>query len=526
VPNQSDTARELLGLVADPTPGAMLLAADNTVAGWVPLDDAVEDDRAYVVTPKPEMLCVDLDLEGCDADEVNHRNQSFAHLRSVLDVAGVGYIVVASGRPGHRHLVAHVGRLPGHVRSALAGMLRDGGMDLRDRGIRPPLSPHRLGLPVCLVTPQRPAAAVRRLARPAPPGTALTAALGVRPRLSTRMRKLLREGHDACGYASPSHGRMALAVAATAAGLERGWLVSVLRDPANRLGDTFRAKPSSWQDREIDRLTRKAAQYIATGSATDAVRTADGRRSCEELTATIRQQPWPGAGGVSELAVLEALLTIGHKHGSTVVHASKRTIALASGLHHQTVTRALRRLAAKGWLRLDEPATPTTSAAWQVAVPDGIDVATERQVPTAGTDDDMDLSVDAGRRDAVGKSALRVWRTLDVTSGCTTNDLAARLGTSSSAVRRHLRNLTHHGMVMAVDDGWCRGTVPPDVVAHRCGTAGARNRQRHTYLQYWADRRHHLAAATARWRHSLHNPRRHTGAPTPPMRPTPRPQLV
>jgi hypothetical protein len=123
------------------------------------------------------VLAIDEDEPGSDLLD---------HLVVALRVAGESPVLVASGREGHRHLfcrcdLAHWTKQAREI-GIPAGALR--------AVIRPPLAPHRLGLPVALLEPTDPIEALIGLA---PQGDE-SASKRIRRGLSPRMYQLLREG--------------------------------------------------------------------------------------------------------------------------------------------------------------------------------------------------------------------------------------------------------------------------------------------------------------------------------------------
>jgi len=163
-------------IVAVPGTRAVLINADNSRGGWLPLRVALRRDGAFAVEVGYDVLAVDQDGTALApvVDELGRE----------LRGAGSVPVFVASGREGHRHLFARV-----RDRERWTARARDLGLPgdairLGNNLIRPPLSPHRLGLPVALLDPTDPVEAV----------VALAPRERTARRLSRRMRKLLREG--------------------------------------------------------------------------------------------------------------------------------------------------------------------------------------------------------------------------------------------------------------------------------------------------------------------------------------------
>lgn len=121
---------------------ALLLNPDNSAAGWVDLSDAVSSRRSYAVDAARCIVPVDWDGSGGLL-----RARQFADAAAELDLRT---LVATSGRPGHAHSFIRVS--DPQKRESLVRIARARGGDVR-RTIRPPLAPHRLGLPVSIFSP-------------------------------------------------------------------------------------------------------------------------------------------------------------------------------------------------------------------------------------------------------------------------------------------------------------------------------------------------------------------------------------
>jgi hypothetical protein len=137
-------------------PGGNALRIDegNHGLGWQPLEEAVASGQAFAVEVDPAILAID-----ADGKEMGRIARSFA---DSLPRRGIEPVLLASGRPGHRHIFA---RIPD--RTTLQGVrdaAKAAGLDVR-RPIRPPLSPHRLPdqYGPSLIRPTDPGAALRLL---------------------------------------------------------------------------------------------------------------------------------------------------------------------------------------------------------------------------------------------------------------------------------------------------------------------------------------------------------------------------
>ncbi len=457
-------------------PRALLVGSDNRSKGWVTLGEAIAQalsgDGTFAVEVADALLAVDLDL---DVDGFR-REAAFGCLVKAVTSAGGHPLVWASGRPGHRHLLARLAHGPN--RAGVEAWAREHGLDAR-RVIRPPLAPHRSGHPVALVSESSVAGALAALSAPVDPEVVL-AGLG-RQRLSPRMRATLRHGHEAGGYPSPSEGRMALALALRGSGGSPSLLRTLLGDEGNRLGATFRRRSSQWQAQEVSRLWARAGDYLAREDD----RAASARRGARAWCRALAQVPWVGMGGASELALAEAIGRRALEGGRRRILFPLATSALGAGVSISTARRGLRRLVAKGWLALVEAPGPRSASVWELRVPGGLDVGSDkgtekRALPWEAASGD--LGADMARWGGLGKSTVRVLRA--VASG--TGDpavLAERLGVGLSTVRAHLRKLKDAGLVACEKSSWRALDHDPDAVARRFGTAGRRSADEGRYAE-------------------------------------------
>lgn len=87
--------------------GTRTLQADNTAGPTTTLQAAIDSGHAYFVRPRTELLVIDVDLPA-DTTQAAARNAPRPAARSGPQTP-VPHIVVASGRPGHRHAYLVVG---------------------------------------------------------------------------------------------------------------------------------------------------------------------------------------------------------------------------------------------------------------------------------------------------------------------------------------------------------------------------------------------------------------------------------
>jgi len=87
------------------------------------------------------------------------------------------------------------------------------------------------------------------------------------------------------------------------------------------------------------------------------------------------------------------------------------------------------------------------------------------------------LTRDVWRWGGLGLSAKRIWEQLNEVP-VSTVDLAERCGLSRRSVQRHLKALSRWGLALRDRDGWVRGPVGPEDIAHLLPTEGLSERQR------------------------------------------------
>lgn len=481
-------------------PAGWRLDPDNRVVARAPVAELVDADAPFAVVPRAGLLVLDVDLTGLSAAAATGRQGVLDRLVAAAVRGRVPYVLTASGRPGHRHAFFLVGSGPDRV--LLESACRAAGLDVRTRGIRPPLAAHRLGGRATLLFPVSPQDAAVALSGPVPARAAAVLAAALGRRLSVRVDRALRAGHAAGGYASASEARMALAVQCAARGLTADDLARLLEDPRHPLGASFRDRPARWRRRELDRLWTKAAGWVATHPVPP--RPAPDRP--EEVAAASARAAWPGMAGASDLAVLETLLALAGRLGRVTVAASLPELAVGAGVSTDTARAASRRLVAAGWLTVAAEATATTSRTYRLQVPPDLPDAAPSAISPASGSVWADLGADVGRWGALGKSTLRVARLLTGAPAATA-DLAARLRLSPNAVRIHLRRLCAHGVAVRAGAGWALTGADPEHLAAVLGVAGRGARQRDELAATRAER----AALRGAWRREVSVLRRNLG---------------
>lgn len=449
--------------------------------------EAVALEGAFFVLPRRELLVVDLDV--VDGDAVG----AFEGLVAAAKRAGVAHLVCSSGQVGHRHGYFVVGGA-GPLRAQLVQWCRARGLDVRDRGVRPPGTPHRSGvgrveLPDGVGVDE----AIAVLGAGVDEGAVEEFVSLVCPvRLPGRVQVAVRYGHSRAGYASPSHGRMALAVGVRARGGSAALLGAILRDEQVVLGETFRMRDERWQAVEIRRLWDKAGVYLAqeTGEG--------GFEAVRRVWAGVECGDWGGVAGGSDLAVLEEFFRVGFRVGSVRVGVSLLDVAVGAGVSLDTARVAVRRLVSAGWLQVVVEETARTSRVYELCLPAGVEVGDGVVGEVLPRGVFGDLGADEARWGALGKATVRVGRVVAAGVGLSVGAIGKKLRMRRASVRYHLRKLVSLGLVSERAVGWV-GHVSRETVQWVCGVLGVdgvRQRQEIWVAQLRQARKVFLGAAS------------------------------
>jgi hypothetical protein len=349
VENDRVVVEAFAGAIVRPRGKALLILPDNRGGGWVPIREAVSTGSAFAVE-------VDGDILAFDADEPNHVPIIEAAARR-LRSAGCIPVTVASGRVGHLHLFA---RVPDSVlRAAVAAEARASGLPPR-KTIRPPLSPHRQGLPVALVEPADVPQALR----------ALRPTLRARD-LSPRIRALLRNGDRERRYATQSEVVQAIVQGCAHAEWPEGRIFAALTSPHNVGGEKVQEKLAQGDERAarryVEHSVRKARDLRQHGTS-PALRRAM-LDAIDQIAKEIERHAWPGMAGATDYTVLAAHLAIAHAACSTTYTASVRQIAEGAEVTPATAHRAHGRLIRGGWLQVVTIGYGRFATAWRLGTP-------------------------------------------------------------------------------------------------------------------------------------------------------------
>jgi len=346
--------------------------------------------------------------------------------------------------------------------------------------------------------------------------------------LSDLIAALLRDGDTHGRYASRSEAVMATALAAASAGwTETAWrdvlAASALSEWAaqqRRKGGGLRQRNPADVDHRLTTTWRAAAKR-----AHERPPVADApsvRAELAALLAAADHNPalWAGAAGVTDRAVLAALVDIALAACTVTPSASTRQLSEAANISHSTAAVSLERLRTRGWLRLEHPPAGTQATTWRLIRPERV------QDPPAHVDEVLDAlpprsltpaGGSARAHDAfthtvhggLGRVAARLFDALDdgAHGGLTVRQLAALTGLHPRTVIRHLVALEAVDVATTANlDGtrvWSRSLAAGaphqlqaalDTAASVLGSTGTTGRratrhaaEREAYTAYWTD---------------------------------------
>ena len=357
------------------------------------------------------------------------------------------------------------------------------------RFLRPPFAPHRLGRAVSLVEPTSPREALERLR---PPESAESQLFTFPKPLSKAMRDVLRTGQSpARGYKSRSEAIQAFVTGAARAGFPDVWILARLLDPGNaadaKVREISKRRGPRAAYKYVKHCIDKAYVFLANTPSRDrnpALATLD------EIESAADARRWPGRGGATDRAVLEAFIKIGRRLGALRFRASVRELAILAGVASvATVARSLPRLRKTGFLRLTERSKSGSGVPSQFQLERSEWSVGEQSSHTTGGRDqecsDADLSPLANeifRWGALGKSSWRVWHALRTPAS--EAEIAHRLGMRVKNIRRYVRRLAAFGLVTLDEAGRWRRVVDRGVLARAAedlGTLGETQRQMERY---------------------------------------------
>jgi len=462
-----DEVEALALVIARPGAPALLIDSQNKADGWVSIREAARSGHAFAVAVADDILALDVDTP-------EHAATAFA-LVADLETDGIPVVVVASGRPGHIHVLA---RLRGpDVRARVLTRARERGLSSR-RTIRPPLSPHRRGLPVRLVQPQTVTEVLDHLRVASSPSC----------RLSPTMFALLRHGDRTGRYAKSGGGvdRSRVEAAIALAAVNVGWTYAQFRaailDERNVAGEKAReryaAHPAAGETYMRDTFASAESRFRLSPPIAD-------KADLLDLVARIREaawaDDWSGMAARSAFSVLMAHLAIVEKALEIEYRAGVRRLAGISGVGRTTVSSANSLLVGRGYLACVQKAGRRSREAsvWRLLQPRATRKGRTVATPLGGCEENCPdcarldgLGEDAFRWRGLGKAAWATWRRLCLHDGKSAGQVAEALRVSDSVARKHLNRLRDHGLAERVDGQWLRRGRDLADVASEAGVSG------------------------------------------------------
>jgi hypothetical protein len=464
---------------------ARYIDSEHKVREWGNFGDASRSGRCFM----PGRLADD--LLALDADSAG-LGKLLEGAISEMELDGLMPVVWASGRPGHRQLVARIADQQLLARwkrwARDHGFPKDG---IRERwaSARPPLSPHHKGLPVALVYPATVECALTRLERPP------RSAHEPKRRIAPSTWRLLRQGAQAAEarrYIDPNTGkvdrsRMEFTITL---GLIKcrteGEIFDLLCDPRNRGGI------------RIQGLSERDARSYFEGTYRNALarwrpafRDADDGIRLIETAAREARAIFSGRGGETRREMLLKLCEIARQRGVLTIGASVRDAGDGIGVRPSTAFKVFSAFQSLGVLSLATPADKRNrkAALWTLRLPmtwrgrAKVTIGNTPTRPLSYVDKTVsigDLSRDVWRaHPGLGKTCGRVWQLLE---GATENEIASARGVKVGAIRKQLNRLREVRLAFCDDAGrWHRTERELDDVARELGVygAGTTQRQRH-----------------------------------------------
>lgn len=474
----SETILRFAHAIARPGARALIIDKDNQSGGWMSIDGAVRSGQALAVSCRPEILALDADgseigalLEHCGV--------------CMTKLAGLSPVLVASGRPGHRHLFVRI--VDARIRADFEEWARNHGIDVRkdQKLIRPPLAPHRQGLPVKLLLPEDASEALRRLALNEQPISE------ARPRrLPDRTFRLLLYGDAQGRYKSRSELVQAIVQGAVNAGFGFDYIFDKLMDPSNIGGAKVREIATSKDRRAAHRYVTQSHQKalaMQTQSFKGAMEALGEIRALRNFATSLS---WQDRTGPTDRAVILGHLQIAELRKCLTYQAGVRNIAIHAGLSSLgAVSRAQKRLMQAGWLRSDSIGRYDTASTWTI-VKRRTEKNNTSHTPSCRSDCSSSCAGSNSRLSPAEFSdiwrpvgfGLRCGQIFELIDGKSCKEVAELIGLSVRAVQVHVNKLKGHRLIILDADGKFRRTGRSlEEVAKDIGVAGEAERQRAKY---------------------------------------------
>jgi len=445
-----------------------------------------EPERPYAVylfdeRRRARTLALDFDA-GTNSEHAANVIADTTDAKALLDLVGLRHAEARSGPSGGRHLYITFDEPIGHraVR-ALAAALKQRYTTLdismlcnpTTGAIRPPGALHRNGGRSEIIGDEQLAREQLSTGNDHDTLVELGRLLGLDERalqrsrapLSRRLWLILRHGNWQTQYPTMSETMAALTLSVLSRGYPLEWLEQQLADPRNQLSVELAShRRRDGSKRNGRRLLRQAGRSAARHLADSAPyrNRQDALDDIERIRDHANCHTWNGRTGLTDRAVLEALIDIAVTSGGIEFNASQRQLAEDAGLRNRrTVERSLRRLIAARWLTLCRNGRGTLASTWRLRTPG-----------PAGAPRDSDTA-DAARSDAagsdiaaayvvggdgllpagplghaafawryLGKAAARVISVLACDGPSTATQIAARSGLHPGTIRRSLARMS------------------------------------------------------------------------------------
>lgn len=300
--------------------------------------------------------------------------------------------------------------------------------------------------------------------------------------LSPKWRDMLVTGDHA--YHSRSEAVMAITLAMVNSGWDWSDYYGTMSDPhSHALADWFHSRKigrtRSPQD-VLRRMKRTWERAVAKVQSSPAIENAqDARQEIGLIRAALREVVFTGRSGIVDRLVLECLHKEATKRGSIVVFLSTRSIALETGVSRTTVSRAVRRLVAGDWIRVEGREQADHAMTYRLKVP-----RRRRDTPSqrgTGREDCVPVvpsAIDHAGQDLflrLGRYAAAVYAALENPGRA--QEIALMTGMCRRSASKHLKVMADLGLVESVGGVWRRTEREADDASGDVGATGLRKRR-------------------------------------------------
>jgi hypothetical protein len=465
---------------------AMLIGPDNENAGWMSIEEAVAQDRCYGVLAGPDMLV----LDGDTSEQTKTVWEIFRDLRD----QEYKPVILRSGQADRLHLFARI-----KDQAVLASYRKRASkaeIDTRSTGgdrIRPPLTRHRLGLPVALLEPHTPEAALACL-KSSTPWSATSRRTD--PRLTKKTFKLLRWGDpQRQGDESGSSITYSIALGAAAVGYSGDKLYSLMLKPENLGGEKTRrdvhekgeAKAKYWFLKYVWAKAEEQVKKNPTITDPD-----EAVLKLCEMALEVEDYKWDTTalkGSTSKVSgntlrkLCVVVIQMGITHRTFNPLLPQLTLTELAAMDVQSVRKGLKGLEQLGWIRKNSTGYGTKASEYKLLVGSSRKNPPHSSPPRGvfkyrGFDDvSHDLFQSGG---ALGDSGRRVLHCLDSIEGLEAKEVSDILGLKVATTRNKLNRLAVLGFALKIGRVWYRVEGDLDEAAVVVGTAGRAERRKKT----------------------------------------------